>query len=68
MLRCVRWAQLDGESSCSGDIRIKCRRVVDFKEFISHFREATARAQSGERAFWTYPTWRGAKVTLFNSK
>ena len=34
MLGCVRWAQLDGESSCSGDIRIKCRRVVDFKELF----------------------------------
>ena len=34
MLGCVRWAQLDGESSCSGDIRIKCRRVVDFEELF----------------------------------
>ena len=34
MLGCVRWAQLDGVSSCSGDIRIKCRRVVDFKELF----------------------------------
>ena len=34
MLGCVRWAQLDGESSCSGDIRMKFRRVVDFEELF----------------------------------
>ena len=34
MLGCVGVAQLDAESSCTGHIHPKCRRVVDFEELF----------------------------------